>query len=134
MESPAVDRRHWKRTILCDRRRSRTMIARLWSAVGTDDSRTGSRLRRALEEESVAIFRKVDGYVNAMLLKREVAETVEIIVITWWHWLDAVRQFAGDDFEEAVVADEARAILTAFDVGVRHYELALRDVPSVHGL
>ena len=54
--------------------------------------------------------------------------------MTWWHSLDAVRQFAGDDFEEAVVADEARALLTAFEVGVRHYELALRDVPSVHGL
>jgi len=69
-----------------------------------------------------------------MLLKREVAETVEIIVISWWHSLDAVRQFAGGDFEEAVVADEATALLTAFDERVRHYELALRDVPSVHGL
>jgi len=108
------------------------MIARLWSAQ-TSLAQAPAYVEH-LKKKVLPILRKVDGYVNAMLLKREVAETVEIIVITWWHSLDAVRQFAVDDFEEAVVADEATALLTAFDERVRHYELALRDVPSVHGL
>ncbi|OGP73925.1 MAG: hypothetical protein A2V86_03645 [Deltaproteobacteria bacterium RBG_16_49_23] len=62
-----------------------------------------------------------------MLLEREVLEGVEIIVITFWQSLNSIRGFAGDDVEEAVVADEAASLLTRFDRHVRHYELIVKD-------
>lgn len=37
--------------------------------------------------------------------------------------LDAVRTFAGEDYEACVVPDKARAILTRFDLRSQHYEL-----------
>jgi hypothetical protein len=42
-----------------------------------------------------------------------------------FHDLDAVRAFAGPDYETAVVADEAREVLVRFDDRVGHYETAL---------
>lgn len=71
--------------------------------------------------------RKVDGYAGAMLLKRAISGAVEVIVITWWRSLDAIRGFAGFDIEVAVVADDAAKLLTRFDRRVRHFELVVKD-------
>jgi hypothetical protein len=46
-------------------------------------------------------------------------------VLTAWESMEAVRGFAGDDPERAVVEPEARAVLSDFDESVRHYELVL---------
>jgi hypothetical protein len=37
--------------------------------------------------------------------------------------LDAVREFAGEDFEAAVVPQRARALLAHFDEKSQHYDL-----------
>jgi hypothetical protein len=54
---------------------------------------------------------------------------VEIVVVTWWASLDAIRAFAGADVERAVVDPEVRPLLSAWDDRVTHYEIALRDEP-----
>jgi hypothetical protein len=41
--------------------------------------------------------------------------------------MEAVRKFAGDDPDVAVVTREARAILTRFDEQVAHYEVAWKS-------
>jgi hypothetical protein len=41
--------------------------------------------------------------------------------------MESVRKFAGPDFEAAVVANEAAALLTEFDRSVRHFEIAISD-------
>jgi hypothetical protein len=43
---------------------------------------------------------------------------------TYTNTADAVRGFAGDDYEAAVVAEEARQVLIRFDDRVTHYDLA----------
>ena len=37
--------------------------------------------------------------------------------------LEAVREFAGDNYETAVVPEKARAILSHFDKQSQHYEI-----------
>ena len=101
------------------------MIARFWSARATA---AGARAYAGhLRTHVLPAVKQVDGYAGAVLLEREVSAAVEILVITWWQSLDAIRRFAGPDPEEAVVADDAAALLTAFDPRVRHYELVVRD-------
>jgi hypothetical protein len=39
--------------------------------------------------------------------------------------MEAVRRFAGDEPERAVVEPAARAVLSDFDESVRHYEVVL---------
>jgi heme-degrading monooxygenase HmoA len=75
-------------------------------------------------------LRGLNGYAGALLLQRDAPEAVEVLVITWWRSLAAIRDFAGTDLERAVVADEARAVLTQFDQRVRHYEVVVEDTPT----
>jgi heme-degrading monooxygenase HmoA len=101
------------------------MIARIWSA-----QTTAARVPVYAEHLNTHVFpalRRLDGYRGAMRLEREVAAGIEIIVLTFWQSLDAIRGFAAGDVERAVVADEAAALLTHFDECVRHYEVAARD-------
>jgi hypothetical protein len=41
----------------------------------------------------------------------------------WFDSLDAVRAFAGEDYEAAVVPPKARALLSRFDERSQHYEV-----------
>jgi heme-degrading monooxygenase HmoA len=104
------------------------MIARFWSAHATA-ARAPAYVDH-LKGHVLPAVRKMDGYGGAALLEREEADMVEIIVITWWRSLEAIRGFAGADVEAAVVADEAAALLTRFDRRVRHYTLVVKeDIP-----
>ncbi len=58
-------------------------------------------------------LRTADGYAGATLLTRDVADGVEIVVVTWWRSLESIGGFADGDLESAVVAEEAEALLTA---------------------
>lgn len=101
------------------------MIARLWSAHTTADRAPSyaDHLRTRVLPE----LRALDGYAGAVLLQRPLPDGVEVVVITWWRSLGAVRVFAGADLERAVVADEAASLLDSFDRRVRHYEAVLQD-------
>ena len=101
------------------------MTARLWSARA---SRTNApRYVRYFRESLLAHLRDLPGYTGATLLERPDGEDVEILVITWWTSLDAIRGFAGADLARAVVSDEARALLVASDDEVRHYDVSLDE-------
>jgi heme-degrading monooxygenase HmoA len=62
------------------------------------------------------------GFQGLYLLRRRAEET-EFCVLTLWDSMDAVRAFAGDRPEHAVVEPEARAALVRFDDSVSHYEV-----------
>jgi mannose-6-phosphate isomerase-like protein (cupin superfamily) len=65
-----------------------------------------------------------DGFVDATLERVERGGgRVEIVVVTRWASMDAIRSFAGDDVAAAVVEPEAQAVLDEFDSHVRHIEL-----------
>lgn len=72
---------------------------------------------------------QIEGFRGAHLSQRRTADRVEFLVLTRWRSLDAIRGFAGDDIERAVVEPEGVAALVDFDSGVRHYEV-LEDVAS----
>jgi len=101
------------------------VIARVWSAQTT--SIQAPAYVDHLKSQVLPTVRKLDGYAGAMLLERMASSAVEIIVITFWRSEDAIRGFAGDDSEAAVVADQAASLLTQFDRRVRHYEVMVTD-------
>ena len=68
---------------------------------------------------------RVDGCLGAELLRRDDGDEVELVTMVYFESLDAVSRFAGDDLERAVVAPEARRVLTSFDERVRHYRMAV---------
>jgi len=67
--------------------------------------------------------RKIPGFREIQLFRRNVGAEVEFITIMWFDTLDAVRGFAGEDYEQCVVPPAARAILSRFDERSQHYEV-----------
>jgi mannose-6-phosphate isomerase-like protein (cupin superfamily)/heme-degrading monooxygenase HmoA len=65
-----------------------------------------------------------EGFLDATLERVESdGGLIEIVVVTRWASMDAIRSFAGDDLDVAVVEPEARATLDEFDTHVHHIEL-----------
>jgi heme-degrading monooxygenase HmoA len=57
------------------------------------------------------------------MLRRDVAERTEFVMFTLWESLDAVKAFAGDDYERAVYYPEDDRYLVDRDLRTSHYEV-----------
>jgi antibiotic biosynthesis monooxygenase (ABM) superfamily enzyme len=68
---------------------------------------------------------RVPGYLGADLLRRQDGDEVAFVTITRFESLDAVRAFAGESYQQAVVEPEARALLSRFDERSEHYEVVV---------
>jgi len=67
--------------------------------------------------------RSIPGFKSIQLLRRESGEEVEFVTIMLFESVAAVREFAGEDYEAAVVPEKARAVLSHFDERSQHYEI-----------
>ena len=65
--------------------------------------------------------RKSPGFRSIELFRRNDGEAVEFVTLMKFDSLDAVRAFAGEDYEVAVVPAEGRAQLLRFDGRSQHY-------------
>lgn len=57
------------------------------------------------------------------LLRRDVPEGVEFVTVMWFDSLGAVKSFAGEDVEAAVVPPKARELLSRYDARSAHYNV-----------
>ncbi len=98
-------------------------ILRMWKARATAE-KVGLYIQHATKKVFPAL-RTIKGHRGAYLLRRTIDGTVEVVVLTLWESMDAVRRFAGAKPEKAVVEEEARAVLTDFDDSVLHFEVVV---------
>jgi heme-degrading monooxygenase HmoA len=99
------------------------MIARIWTGttpVGAADDYVAHLRTNVLPE-----LERLAGHLGAYVLRRASGGAVAFTVVTLWQSVDAVRAFAGDDVEAAVVPPEAQALLSSFDDRAVHWEVAL---------
>ena len=62
---------------------------------------------------------------GAWLLRRDAEDaTTEFITLSLWDSVDAIRAFAGDDIEAAVLYPEDERYLLDGGTDIRHYEVA----------
>jgi len=97
------------------------MIARIWR--GWAPRASADDYQRHYESEVGEHLRAVSGFRGARLLRREDGQEVMFTSITFFTSLAAIRGFAGDDYERAVVEDAARQALTRWDERVSHHEV-----------
>ncbi len=99
------------------------MIVRIWHGWTTPNN--ADEYEALLKDEIFISIqnRRIDGFKNIQLLRREIGEEVEFVTVMLFDSMDAVRQFAGEDYEVAVVPEKARAILSHFDERSQHYEV-----------
>jgi heme-degrading monooxygenase HmoA len=91
------------------------MIARVWH--GWTTPANADVYEATLKEEIFVGIqrRRIAGYMGIQLFRRDIAGEVEFVTIMRFESLDAVREFAGDDYEAAVVPPKARALLSRYD-------------------
>ena len=99
------------------------MIGRIWH--GYTNPANADAYESLLKEE---IFigirdRNIEGFKGIQLFRRTLGEEVEFITLMIFESLDAVRKFAGEDCEVAVVPPKAGALLERFDKRSQHYEI-----------
>jgi heme-degrading monooxygenase HmoA len=73
--------------------------------------------------------KNVPGYRGIQLFREPVDEgkdEVEFVTIMWFDSWEAVRRFAGEDYERAYVPPMAQEVLERFDKRSRHYEVKER--------
>lgn len=103
------------------------MISRIWhgwTTLGNADA------YEALLKEEIFIgiqSRQIRGFKGIQLLRRQAGEEVEFVTIMSFDSLDTVRDFAGEDYEVAVVPEKARALLSRFDSRSQHYEIRAEE-------
>jgi len=63
------------------------------------------------------------GYRGFHILRRQHDAETEFVTLVWFDSLDAVRGFAGDGYEVAVISDKARRLLSRHEPRADHFEL-----------
>jgi heme-degrading monooxygenase HmoA len=99
------------------------MIARIWR--GWAPVATADDYQRHYEGGVGEHLRAVSGFCGARLLRQQDGQDVLFTSITFFTSLDAIRGFAGDDYEQAVVQDAARQALNRWDERVSHHDVAV---------
>ena len=98
------------------------MIARIWKgAVRRED---GDAYARYMEETGLAGYVATPGNRGAWMLRRDIGERTEFVMFTLWESIDAVKAFAGEDYEKAVYYPEDDRFLVERDLTTSHYEVA----------
>ena len=97
------------------------MIARIWrGAVQSADADTYAQYIR---DTGLSGYKETPGNRGAWLLRRAVGDNTEFVTFTLWESLDAVKGFAGEDYETAVFYPEDDRVLVERDERCAHYEV-----------
>jgi heme-degrading monooxygenase HmoA len=102
------------------------MIARMWH--GWTKPENADAYENLLRNEMFPGMRRIQGFEGAYLLRRAAGEEVEFVTVTLFTSLDAVRRFAGDDYETAVLHPRAAGLLSRYDPKSVHYNI--RNTPE----
>src|SRR3972149_6531675 len=99
------------------------MIARFWSGWTTPQNADAYEALLKDEVFPGVLACKIAGFQRIELFRAADEDEVEFVTIMWFSSLDAVKAFAGADYEKAVVPPKARALLKGFDERSRHMEM-----------
>ena len=99
------------------------MISRIWHGWTTlENADVYENLLKTEIFPGIAA-KKVAGYRGIQLLQRQLRNEVEFITIMQFDSLEAVKQFAGEDYEKSYVPDKAKAVLLRHDEKSQHYAI-----------
>ncbi|MEO5563637.1 MAG: antibiotic biosynthesis monooxygenase [Chitinophagaceae bacterium] len=97
------------------------MIARLWH--GKVPSEKTGDYHAFLNETGLKDYAAIQGNKGVFLLKKEEKDIAHFYTLTFWDNLDAIREFAGDDYEKARYYPEDKDFLLEFEPFVTHFDV-----------
>jgi heme-degrading monooxygenase HmoA len=99
------------------------MISRIWHGYTTLEN---ADIYETLLKGEVIVGikgRDIPGFREIQVFRRDLGDEVEFVTVMWFDSIDAVRAFAGEDYEAAYVPEKAREVLSRFDARSQHYEV-----------
>ncbi|MGH2970436.1 MAG: antibiotic biosynthesis monooxygenase family protein [Solirubrobacteraceae bacterium] len=103
------------------------MIARTWrGAVAREDS---DAYAEYMQDTGVAGYVNVPGNRGVWMLRRDLGDRTEFVMFTLWESLDAIKAFAGEDYETAVFYPEDDRYLIERDLTSSHFEVHTQAAP-----
>ena len=99
------------------------MISRIWHGWTTLENADIYENFLKTEIFPAIASKNVSGYRGIQLLRRQLSNGGEFITIMQFDSLEAVKQFAGEDYEKSYVPDKARSVLSRHDDRSQHYEI-----------
>jgi heme-degrading monooxygenase HmoA len=97
------------------------MIARIWrGAVRQED---GDVYEQYIRETGVAEYKATAGNLGVTMMRRQVGDRTEFMLLSLWESLDAVKAFAGEDYEKGVYYPEDDRYLVDRDEKSSHWEV-----------
>ena len=97
------------------------MISRHWTGLAKKER--ANEYITHLQNDTFTKIKTINGFISARILKKEVKEGIEFLIITEWKTLDAIKQFAGANIDSAVVPKLVQDIMIKYDENVLHYEV-----------
>ncbi|SEK50391.1 hypothetical protein SAMN05428989_0238 [Pseudoxanthomonas sp. GM95] len=101
------------------------MISRIWHGYTSHDC--ADAYEDLLREDVFAGIRArgIAGFIDVQMLRRVHDREVEFVTIMRFDDMEAVKGYAGSDYETARVPSKAGALLARFDERVQHYEVRI---------
>ncbi len=97
------------------------MVMRVWHGFTTPENADGYESH--LKPEVLPGISKVPGYLGAYFVRRNLQNEVEFVTILLWESLAAIRDFAGPDYEVAIIPADRLKYLSHWDERAAHYEV-----------
>jgi heme-degrading monooxygenase HmoA len=104
------------------------LIARIWK--GAVREQDGDAYAEYMRNTGVSGYASTPGNRGVWMLRRDLGEKTEFLMFTLWDSLDAVKAFAGSDYETAVFYPEDDRYLVERDLTSTHYEVARHARPE----
>jgi len=103
------------------------LIARTWH--GRVPAAKTDAYHEYLLRTGVADYAKTAGNLGVYVLRRREGEVAHFLLITHWDSVEAIKGFAGEDYERARYYPEDDDFLLEREPFVTHYEVLLAAVP-----
>jgi heme-degrading monooxygenase HmoA len=102
------------------------MIARVWK--GWTKAEDADAYEHLLREIVYPGLKDIPGYQGGYILRQEQTSETEFVTVNFFESLDAVKAFAGAEYEVPVFEPEARRLLSKVEPIARHYDV--RQAPG----
>lgn len=97
------------------------MIARHWK--GWVKAENVEAYESLLNDKVLPGLKDIEGYRGGYIFRKDAGDELEFVVVNFFESLEAVKRFAGPNYEAPVFEPEAKALLSRVENFATHYEV-----------
>ena len=106
------------------------MITRIWH--GKTSLENAERYLQFLLQDGTKEYWQTEGIQSVKIWRQKDDNCCHFWTVTEWTTIDAIKRFAGEDYEKAKYYPQDTGILLEFEEKVNHYETFTLTNPGIH--